>query len=90
WLAEQPRAAVRLLGVGVSSLSPAVQLDLFGEPAGASAGEAVPHPPARATAKLDPTLDRIREKFGSGAVQRASTLEKPEKQDGFTEVRRRH
>jgi DNA polymerase-4 len=90
WLAEQPRAAVRLLGVGVSSLSPAVQLDLFGESAGAAAGGTAAHPPARATAKLDPTLDRIREKFGTDAVQRASTLDKPTKQDGFTEVRRRH
>ena len=29
WLDEQPRAAVRLLGVGVSDLAPAQQLDLF-------------------------------------------------------------
>ena len=30
WLDSQPRAAVRLLGVGVSQLSPANQLELFG------------------------------------------------------------
>jgi DNA polymerase-4 len=30
WLESQPRAAVRLLGVGVSQLMPASQLDLFG------------------------------------------------------------
>ena len=32
WLAEQPRAAVRLLGVGVSDLEPEQQLDLFTTP----------------------------------------------------------
>ncbi len=89
WLAEQPRAAVRLLGVGVGSLSPAAQLDLFASPAAPAAPKAGPRPPPRATAKLDPTLDRIREKFGSSALQRASTLERPEKDDGFTGVVRR-
>ena len=89
WLAEQPRAAVRLLGVGLSSLSPAAQLDLFARPAESG----VPlrtQPPPRSTAKIDPTLDRIREKFGNAALQRASSLERPEKDDGFTGVRRRH
>ena len=32
WLAAQPRAALRLLGVGVSELQPATQLDLFTAP----------------------------------------------------------
>ena len=32
WLAHQPRAALRLLGVGVSDLAPATQLDLFAAP----------------------------------------------------------
>ena len=82
WLAEQPRAALRLLGVGVSTLSPAVQLDLFARPESAVPAE-------RAAAALDPTLDRIREKFGADAVQRASGLERPAKEDGFTGVRRR-
>ncbi len=87
WLAEQPRAAVRLLGVGLGALSPAAQLDLFAQAPGPAA---VPNrPPPRTTAKIDSTLDRIREKFGSGAVQRASTLERPEKEDGFTGVQRR-
>ena len=36
WLATQPRAALRLLGVGVSDLSAAVQQDLF-RAAGSSA-----------------------------------------------------
>jgi DNA polymerase-4 len=83
WLAGQPRAAVRLLGVGVSTLSPASQLDLFAAPA--APGE----PAAHAPAGLDPTLDRIRERFGTAAVTRASSLERPEKDDGFTGVRRR-
>ncbi len=85
WLAEQPRAAVRLLGVGVSHLSPAAQLDLFAAPDAAAARK----PPPRATARIDPTLDRIRERFGSAAVQRASSLERPDKVDGFTGVHRR-
>ncbi|MCZ8131002.1 MAG: DNA polymerase IV [Steroidobacteraceae bacterium] len=99
WLAEQPRAAVRLLGVGLASLAPAVQLDLFGQPAGdaptpRSEATAAPAglPPAagRAGAKLDPTLDRIREKFGDASVTRASSLGRGgPKEDGFTGVRRR-
>ena len=87
WLAEQPRAAVRLLGVGLSGLSPAAQLDLFAQAPGPAT--APNRPPPRTTAKIDPTLDRIRAKFGSAAVQRASTLERPEKEDGFTGVQRR-
>jgi DNA polymerase-4 len=87
WLAEQPRAAVRLLGVGLSHLSPAAQLDLF---ATATAGPLpATRPPPRSTARIDPTLDRIRDKFGSGALKRASSLERPEKVDGFTGVHRR-
>lgn len=100
WLAEQPRAAVRLLGVGVSTLSPAVQMDLFGQPvapaatpaSGATAPPAnrVAPAPDRAGAKLDPALDRIREKFGDAAVTRASSLARGgPKEDGFTGVRRR-
>jgi DNA polymerase-4 len=77
WLSEQPRAAVRLLGVGLCALSPAAQLDLFDDPRTA------------AGSKLDPTVDSIREKFGSDAVVRASSLERPAKNDGFTDVRRR-
>ena len=87
WLAEQPRAALRLLGVGVSTLSPAAQLELFA-PAAATAG-APERPAPRTTARIDPTLDQIRERFGSAAVRRASSLETAEKEDGFTDVRRR-
>jgi DNA polymerase-4 len=89
WLDEQPRAAVRLLGVGVSTLSPAAQLDLFAAPQ-AQPGDALPtRPPPRAGARLDPTLDQIRDRFGAAAVTRASALERPAKEDGFSDVRRR-
>lgn len=62
WRAEYPRARVRLLGVGVSQLAPATQLDLF------TAG-AVPQPSV-----LDATVDAIRERFGSSGLTRASGL----------------
>jgi len=51
WLSEQPRAAVRLLGVGVSALSPRAARSV--RTAGRRSGHA--------NTKLDPTLDRIRE-----------------------------
>jgi DNA polymerase-4 len=99
WLAEQPRAAVRLLGVGVGALAPAMQMDLFGQgvaepPAPKTAATAAPANRTvvadRAGAKLDPTLDRIREKFGDDSVTRASSLGRGgPKEDGFTGVRRR-
>ena len=100
WLAEQPRAAVRLLGFGVSTLSPAAQLDLFDQPAAVGAASGPTAAPAtavpraavthgRAGAKLDPTVDRIREKFGAAALKRGSSLGREEKEDGFTGVRRR-
>ena len=60
WLDEQPRAAVRLLGVGVSDLAPAQQLDLFTTRESTESG------------KLDEALDRIRGKFGTEAVKRGS------------------
>ena len=60
WLEEQPRAAVRLLGVGVSDLAPAQQLDLFTTKDSAESG------------KLDEALDRIRGKYGTEAVKRGS------------------
>jgi len=62
WLAAQPRAALRLLGVGVSELAPAAQLDLFTVPQTARNRE------------LDAAVDRIREKFGKVALKPASSL----------------
>jgi DNA polymerase-4 len=63
WLAENPRASVRLLGVGGSKLAPAEQADLF-------AGD-----PAESGSVIDETVDEIREKFGSLSVSRAKTLD---------------
>jgi DNA polymerase IV len=67
WLAEQPRAKVRLLGVGVNHLHAADQMDLFANPG--------PDPGASPVAgALDSTVDRIRERFGNLAVRRGSAL----------------
>ncbi len=61
WLAVQPDAAVRLLGVSVSDLQTSQQEDLFaGHPAEPS--------------RLDSAIDGIRERFGSGMLTRASLL----------------
>ena len=60
WLAEQPRAAVRLLGVGVSDLEPEAQLDLFATPEFSVAG------------RLDDALDRIHGRFGDEAIHRGT------------------
>ncbi len=65
WLASQPRAALRLLGVGVSDLAPAAQLDLFTAPQTARNRE------------LDAAVDQIRERFGKVALAPASTLTRP-------------
>jgi DNA polymerase IV len=67
WLGEQPRAKVRLLGVGVNHLHAADQMDLFAAPAASGAD------PSAATA-LDATVDLIRERFGNLAVRRGSAL----------------
>jgi DNA polymerase-4 len=65
WLNENPDARVRLLGVGCSSLAAAEQPDLFAD------GEA-----AQAT-DFDRAIDEIRDRFGSAAVARARTLDRP-------------
>jgi DNA polymerase-4 len=62
WLAAQPLTRLRLLGVGVSELTPAEQLGLFDATAAPQAS------------RLDAALDRIREKFGARALTRASGL----------------
>jgi DNA polymerase-4 len=61
WLAIQPDAAVRLLGVSVSDLQISVQADLFD--ASLAAGS-----------RLDMAIDGIRDRFGSGILTRASLL----------------
>jgi DNA polymerase-4 len=67
WLAEQPRAKVRLLGVGVNHLHAADQMDLFAAPAAASGGNTSAN-------ALDTAVDLIRERFGNLAVRRGSAL----------------
>jgi DNA polymerase-4 len=63
WLGEHRGARIRLLGVGVSQLTLAEQLDLFSAPT------------PNAASKLDGALDAIRQKFGSQALTRAGNLE---------------
>jgi DNA polymerase-4 len=62
WLDTQPRAALRLLGVGVSQLAPASQLELFQLPKSNDSGN------------LDAAVDSIHQKFGRESLQRASGL----------------
>jgi DNA polymerase-4 len=61
WLATQPDAAVRLLGVGVGDLQISVQADLFGRGPGHGS-------------RLDTVVDSIRGRFGSDILTRASLL----------------
>ncbi len=61
WLAQNPDARIRLLGVGVSGLVPALQPDLFGS--------------SDAQPVVDQTVDEIRDRFGSDALGRARTLD---------------
>ena len=61
WVKTQPRAAVRLLGVGVADLQEQVQTDLFAD---------VKTAPSR----LDSAVDGIRGRFGAGVLTRASRL----------------
>ena len=63
WLARNPDAKIRLLGVGGSNLAPAGQADLF---------SVVPDRPDK---PIDRTVDEIRDRFGSAALSRARTLD---------------
>ena len=62
WHATQPRAALRLLGVGVSDLAVATQGDLFAAPE------------STRNRQLDAAVDEIRGRFGSIALQPASSF----------------
>jgi len=61
WLAGNPGAKLRLLGVVLSELIPAAQLGLFEELPQAS--------------RLDAALDEARARFGSAALRRGNTFE---------------
>ena len=61
WLAQNRGAKLRLLGVVLTGLSPASQLDLF--------EDAAPH-----ATRLDAALDQARARFGSRALRRANTI----------------
>jgi DNA polymerase IV len=61
WLAGNPGAKLRLLGVVLTELTPASQLGLFEET----------HRPGR----LDAALDEARARFGSRALRRGSAIE---------------
>jgi len=78
WLAKNPGARIRLLGVGVSHLGAADQLDLFQPPEPATPRAAVPGSAAQApTSALDGALDAIRRRFGAGSLRRAGSLPDP-------------
>jgi len=61
WLAANPEAKLRLLGVVLTELTPAAQLGLFEDQPG----------PAR----LDAALDEVRGRFGSQALRRGNMIE---------------
>lgn len=65
WLAENPGARVRLLGVGGSNLSPSTQRDLFEQE------------DLRPDTSVDRAIDKVRDRFGSASVSRARTLRRP-------------
>jgi DNA polymerase IV len=61
WLAANPGAKLRLLGVVLTELTPAAQLGLFEE--------------ARRSGRLDAALDEVRARFGAHALRRGGTIE---------------
>ena len=61
WLTENPGEKLRLLGVVLSDLSAASQLDLFDDSLAASG-------------RVDAALDEARARFGSRALRRGNTI----------------
>jgi DNA polymerase-4 len=61
WLAANPEAKLRLLGVVLTELTPAAQLGLFEDQPG--------------RARLDAALDEVRGRFGRQALRRGNTIE---------------
>jgi DNA polymerase-4 len=64
WLAKNPGARIRLLGVGGGNLAPVDQRDLFAADNSAAAGA------------VDQAVDQIRDRFGNASVGRARTLDR--------------
>jgi len=64
WLQSQPRAALRLLGVGVTDLAEQRQSELFAAPE------------STRNRQLDATVDEIRGRYGAVALRPASTIRK--------------
>lgn len=64
WLVKNPRARIRLLGVGGNKLTPAEQADLFADEA------------LHSDTAIDKAVDEIREKFGPATLGRARTLDR--------------
>lgn len=62
WLARNPDARIRLLGVGGSKLAPAAQPDLFAQ--------------RETETGIDKTVDKIRDRFGADVLGRARTLDR--------------
>jgi hypothetical protein len=61
WLKENPGEKLRLLGVVLSDLSTASQLDLFEDTLSSSS-------------RVDAALDEARARFGSRALRRGNTI----------------
>jgi DNA polymerase IV len=61
WLAGNPGAKLRLLGVVLTELTPAAQLGLFEE--------------TRRSSRLDATLDEARARYGTRALRHGNTIE---------------
>ncbi len=61
WLAERPRASIRLLGVAVAALGTGTQSDLF-------------EPPSARASRIDTAVDEVRRRFGASRILRANQL----------------
>ncbi|HET7204695.1 MAG TPA: DNA polymerase IV [Steroidobacteraceae bacterium] len=67
WFQSQPRAALRLLGVGVSDLAEELQPDLFAAPE------------STRNRQLDAAVDEIRSRYGAVALRPASSMKKADR-----------
>jgi DNA polymerase-4 len=75
WLTQNKGAKLRLLGVVLTDLSPALQLGLFDDAQPGQAKRAGAEPDKRGVAtRLDAALDAARARFGGKALRRANTI----------------